>query len=128
MAVASLDSSRAGEILVEVAYALAQQQLIIALTVNIGADAEQAIKASGMLNKFPDIDLSINKVGIFGKLCKLDTPLRHLDRVEIYRPLIADPKQVRKQRAAAAQLIKKDSGTSAVNTPSFETRIIASLD
>lgn len=117
MAVASPASSRTGEILVEVAYALAHEQLIIALTVSIGSDAEQAIKASGMLNQFPDIDLGINKVGIFGKLCKLDTPLRHLDRVEIYRPLIADPKQVRKQRAAAAQLMKKNSGKSAANTP-----------
>lgn len=117
MAVASLASIHAGEILVEVAYALAHQQLIIALTVSVGADAEQAIKASGMLNQFPDIDLGINKVGIFGKLCKLDTPLRHLDRVEIYRLLIADPKQMRKQRAAAAQLTKKDSGESAANTP-----------
>jgi len=128
MPVASPASSRTDEILVEVAYALAHQQLIIALTVSIGSDAEQAIKTSGILNKFPDIDLSINKVGIFGKLCKLDTPLRHLDRVEIYRPLIADPKQVRQQRADAAKLIKKDSGKLAASTPSLQTKIMTSLD
>jgi putative ubiquitin-RnfH superfamily antitoxin RatB of RatAB toxin-antitoxin module len=115
MAVANSIPGRAGEILVEVAYALAHRQLIIALTVSVGSDAEQAIKASGMLNQFPDIDLAINKIGIFGKLCKLNTPLRHSDRVEIYRPLIADPKQARKQRAAAAQLMKKDSDKSAAN-------------
>ena len=53
--------------------------------------------------------MKINR-GIFGKLTKLDTPLRHLDRVEIYRPLIADPKEVRKQRAADGKIMKKGGG------------------
>ena len=100
------------EIIVEVAYALADQQLIIPIKVNVGITAEQAIKASGIINKFPEIDLSLNEIGIFGKLTKLDTPLRHLDRVEIYRPLIADPKEVRRQRAAAGKAIKKGGGDS----------------
>ncbi|HYN54212.1 MAG TPA: RnfH family protein [Methylotenera sp.] len=99
-------NTNASEIIVEVAYALTDQQLIIPIKVNVGITAEQAIKASGILGKFPDIDLSINKIGIFGKLTKLDTPLRHLDRVEIYRPLIADPKEVRRQRAAAGKTMK----------------------
>jgi putative ubiquitin-RnfH superfamily antitoxin RatB of RatAB toxin-antitoxin module len=60
--------------------------------------------------KFPEIDLTVNQVGIFGKLIKLETPLRHLDRVEIYRPLIADPKEVRKQRAADGKAMKKGGG------------------
>jgi hypothetical protein len=72
--------------------------------------AEEAIIASGIMAKFPEIDLNINKVGIFGKLTKLDTKLRHLDRVEIYRALIADPKEVRKQRAADGKIMKKGGG------------------
>ncbi len=98
------------EITVEVAYALPNEQLIIPIKVANGATAEEAIKASGIIGKFSDIDLSINKIGIFGKLAKLDTQLRHLDRVEIYRPLIADPKEVRKQRAADGKIMKKGGG------------------
>ena len=86
--------------MVEVAYAQPNEQLIVPIKVQVGTTAEQAIIASGIMKKFPEIDLSINKTGIFGKLTKLDTPLRHLDRVEIYRPLIADPKEVRRLRAA----------------------------
>ncbi len=98
------------EIIVEVAYALADQQLIVPIKVYEGITAEQAIKASGILSKFPDIDLSVNKIGIFGKLTRLDATLRHLDRVEIYRPLIADPKEVRKQRVAEGKVMKKGGG------------------
>ncbi|TFW71726.1 RnfH family protein [Methylotenera oryzisoli] len=98
------------EITVEVAYALPDEQLIIPIKVVDGATAEDAIKASGIIGKFSDIDLNINKIGIFGKLTKLDTKLRHLDRVEIYRPLIADPKEVRKQRAADGKVMKKGGG------------------
>ncbi len=98
------------EITVEVAYALPHKQLIIPVMVQIGTTAENAIHASGILDKFPEIDLSENKVGIFGKATKLDTVLRHLDRVEIYRPLIADPKEVRKQRAADGKIMKKGGG------------------
>lgn len=98
------------EILVEVAYALKASQLILPLKVQIGTTAEQAVYASGILNKFPEIDMSINKIGIFGKVVKNDTPLHHLDRVEIYRPLIADPKEVRKQRVADGKNMKKGGG------------------
>jgi uncharacterized protein len=99
-------------ITVEVAYALPQQQLIIPLQVLAETTAEEAIKASGIIHKFPEIDLEKNQIGIFGKLTKLDTPLRHLDRIEIYRPLIADPKEVRKQRAADGKIMKKGGGES----------------
>ncbi|PPC98252.1 MAG: RnfH family protein [Methylotenera sp.] len=102
------------EVTVEVAYALADEQLIIPIKVEDGTTAEEAIIASGIMTKFPEIDLRINKVGIFGKLTKLDTKLRHLDRVEIYRPLIADPKEVRKQRAADGKIMKKGGGDLAV--------------
>lgn len=98
------------EITVEVAYAIPSEQLIIPIKVQDGITAEDAIKASGIMDKFTEIDLSINKIGIFGKLTKLDTKLRHLDRVEIYRPLIADPKEVRKQRAADGKAMKKGGG------------------
>lgn len=97
-------------ITVEVAYALPTEQLIVPVNVQDGASAEQAIQASGILNKFPEIDLSVNKIGVFGKLTKLESPLRHLDRVEIYRTLIADPKEVRKQRAADGKIMKKGGG------------------
>lgn len=97
-------------ITVEVAYALPQQQLIIPVQVSKEATAEEAVKASGILEKFPEIDLGKNQIGIFGKLTKLATTLRHLDRVEIYRPLIADPKEVRKQRAADGKAMKKGGG------------------
>ena len=93
-------------ITVEVAYALPQQQLIIPVQVSPGTTAEQAIRASGILAKFPEIDLNQNQIGIFGKLTKLDTTLRNLDRIEIYRPLIADPKEVRKQRAEEGKVMK----------------------
>ena len=98
------------KIMVEVAYALPETQVIIPLEVVQGASIEQAIKLSGVLDAFPEIDLAVNKVGIFSKLGKLDKILRDKDRVEIYRKLIADPKQVRKQRAAEGKKMKKGGG------------------
>ena len=88
------------EIAVEVAYANPDVQLVIAVLLPKAATAKEAIEASGILLKFPEIDLSINKIGIFGKLCKLEKVLRQHDRVEIYRPLMVDPKQLRRQNAA----------------------------
>lgn len=95
---------------VEVAYAKPEKQMILTLKVAPGTTAEQAIIASGILQKFPEIDLAANKVGIFGKMVKPDTELREKDRVEIYRPLIADPKEVRRQRAAEGKAMKKGGG------------------
>lgn len=92
---------------VEVAYALPHKQVIIPLKISPGADVESAIKLSGILTMFPEIDLQVNKIGIFSKIVKLDTALREKDRVEIYRPLIADPKVVRKQRAAEGKKMRK---------------------
>ncbi len=92
---------------VEVAYALPDRQLVLQLVVAPDATLEQAIHASGILEKFPEIDLAINKVGVFGKLAKLSASLYAGDRVEIYRPLIADPKEVRKKRAAQGKAMKK---------------------
>jgi len=92
---------------VEVAYATPQKQLILVVPFEEGLTAEKAIEASGILASFPDIELENSSVGIFSKPCKLDTPLRESDRVEIYRPLIADPKEVRRQRAEAGKVTKK---------------------
>ena len=95
---------------VEVAYALPHEQVILPLELPAGSTLMQAIEQSGILERFPDIDLSRQKVGVFGKLKKPDQVLRDGDRVEIYRPLIADPKEVRKQRAAQGKRMKKGGG------------------
>ena len=102
---------------IEVVYSLAHQQDLVALNVPEGSTVSAAIEASGLLKKYPEIDLSKNKVGVFAKLVKLDTVLRPRDRVEIYRPLIADPKAVRKQRAAEGKVMKKGAGETEVNPP-----------
>jgi hypothetical protein len=70
-----------------------------------------------VLDAFPEIDLAQNKVGIFSKLVKLDEKVRDRDRVEIYRPLIADPKEVRRKRAEAGKVTKKGGGDAAPDTP-----------
>jgi len=85
---------------IEVAYAKPSEQVILTLDIADGSTMEAAIIESGILQRFPEIDLANNKVGIFGKLCKLDQVLRAGDRVEIYRPLIVDPKEMRRNRAA----------------------------
>jgi len=95
---------------IEVVYALPKKQEIITVKLPEGATARQAIEASGLLAKYPEIDLAKNKLGVFAKLTKPDSALRDQDRVEIYRPLIADPKEVRKQRAAEGKVMKKGAG------------------
>jgi len=92
---------------VEVAYATPEAQLMIPLDVLEGTTIQQAIELSGMITHFPEIDLGKNKVGIFSKMCSLDTILREKDRVEIYRMLIADPKEIRKRLAAEGKTMKK---------------------
>ena len=91
-------------------YALPQEQEIFATNLPDGSTVRQAVEASGVLQKYPEIDLAKNKLGIFAKLAKPDAVLRDRDRVEIYRPLIADPKEVRKQRAAEGKVMKKGAG------------------
>ncbi|HPT51493.1 MAG TPA: RnfH family protein [Accumulibacter sp.] len=95
---------------IEVVYALPTTQQIVGLKLPPGSTVRQAIDASGLLRKHPEIDLTKYKVGVFAKLAKLDAALRDQDRVEIYRPLIADPKEVRKQRAAEGKVMKKGAG------------------
>jgi putative ubiquitin-RnfH superfamily antitoxin RatB of RatAB toxin-antitoxin module len=98
---------------VELAYATPAEQVILPVRVPRGATLQQAIEISGVLRKYPEIDLGTNKVGVFGKLAKLDTELREKDRVEIYRPLIADPKAVRKMRAEEGKEMRKGAGARA---------------
>lgn len=93
-------SSSADLIAVEVAYALPSQQIMLAVDVAAETTVEGAIRESGVLERFPEIDLDKNRVGVFGKLAKLSDGLRDGDRIEIYRPLIADPKEARRRRAA----------------------------
>ena len=88
---------------VEVAYALPDRQQLVTLAVAPGTTVAEAIAQSGLVQQFPDIDLALNKVGIWNRVVKLDQQLVAGDRVEIYRPLIADPKEVRKQRAEKAK-------------------------
>lgn len=98
------------ELRIEVVYAMPDQQELISLRLPEGSTLKQALEASGLLEKYPEIDITKNKFGIFAKLSRLDTLLRNRDRVEIYRPLIADPKEIRKQRAAAGKVMKKGAG------------------
>ena len=104
------DNSDAASILVEVAYARPEAQVIIPLRVSADATVEQAITQSHIQEQFPEIDPATAKVGIFGKLSKLSARVRAGDRIEIYRPLLADPKAVRKQRAAEGKRMRKGGG------------------
>ncbi len=88
---------------VEVVYALPEKQYLRQVKLAQGSTVEQAIAASGLLELRSDIDLSKNKVGIFSRPVKLSDEVNEGDRVEIYRPLIADPKELRRQRAAKSQ-------------------------
>lgn len=96
---------------VEVAYARPDTQVLIALRVPPGTLVSDAIEQSGVLKDFPEIDLEgANKVGIFGKLTRLNTALQAGDRVEIYRELIADPREARRARAADRSRPKRAAG------------------
>ncbi|WP_174875304.1 RnfH family protein [Vogesella oryzae] len=92
---------------VEVAFALPARQKIVSLQVAPGTTALQAVELSGLAAEFAEIDLGALKLGIFSKAVKPETVLREHDRVEIYRPLLADPKEVRRQRAEAGKVTKK---------------------
>lgn len=95
------------EISVEVVYALPEKQYQRVVTLEEGSTVEQAIVASGLLELRRDIDLSRNKVGVFSRPVKLGDTLQEGDRVEIYRPLIADPKELRRQRVERSASVKK---------------------
>lgn len=100
----------ADQLTIEVTYPLATRQDVFSVRLPVGSTVRQAIEASDILLKYPEIDLTKNKIGVFAKLVKPDSTLRDRDRIEIYRPLIADPKEVRKQRAAEGKIMKKGAG------------------
>ena len=88
---------------IEVAYALPDQQSLLRLDVPAGTTVEEAVQRSGLLEQYPDINLSSAAMGIFGKQVPAATEVKSGDRVEVYRPLIADPKAARRKRAAKAK-------------------------
>ncbi len=91
----------------EVAYGRMEEQALLTVESASPLTVAQAIERSGIIELFPEIDLAENKVGVFGKAARLDTRLTDGDRVEIYRPLIADPKEARKKRAAEGKVMRK---------------------
>lgn len=84
---------------ITVAYATPQQQVELPVTLDAHCNISLAIKKSGILDQFPEIPFPDIEVGVWGKRLPLDGPLHDGDRVEIYRPLIIDPKEARRQRA-----------------------------
>ena len=92
---------------VEVAYALPERQLIVPINVDTGTTVGAALVLSGIMIEFPELDVENSKVGVFGKATAMTTVLKDGDRVEVYRPLIADPKEVRRKRAAEGKATKK---------------------
>ncbi|TAN82763.1 MAG: RnfH family protein [Gallionella sp.] len=95
---------------IEVVYALPDEQTLLKQSVPEGMTVAEAVKLCGILDKHPEIDLAANKLGIFGKLTRADAVLRDKDRIEIYRPLTADPKEVRRKRAEEGKVMKKGGG------------------
>ena len=95
---------------IEVVYALPDEQTLLKKAVPAGATVMEGLLASGLLGKYSGLDLAAHKLGIFGKLTKPDTVLRDRDRIEIYRPLLADPKEVRRRRAEEGKVMKKGGG------------------
>jgi putative ubiquitin-RnfH superfamily antitoxin RatB of RatAB toxin-antitoxin module len=98
------------KIKIELVYALPTEQQLFKIEVPKGATIAEAVRLSGILAKYPEIDPEKGKFGIFGKLSKTDTVVREKDRIEIYRPLIADPKEVRRKRAEEGKVMKKGGG------------------
>ncbi|MBN9133282.1 MAG: RnfH family protein [Nitrosospira multiformis] len=84
---------------IEVVYALPEKQVVRRMNLPEGITVEQAVKLSGILPQFPEIDLLKNKLGVYGRLVPPTTVLRNRDRVEIYRSLRIDPKESRRKRA-----------------------------
>lgn len=91
---------------IEVVYALPEKQVLLSLKVASGSSIEQALQQSGVLRRFPELDLAMMKVGIYSRIVPLTTALVGGERIEIYRPLTADPREMRRKRAEKA----KDEG------------------
>lgn len=100
----------ADKTLIEVAYATPEKQIIVECEIEQGTSARDAVYLSGIDQHFPEIDLENCDLGVFGKLIASDDELQDGDRIEIYRSLIADPKEIRRQRAARGLKMKKGGG------------------
>ncbi|WP_300179860.1 RnfH family protein [uncultured Aliivibrio sp.] len=88
---------------VEVVYALPTEQVVFKLAVKAEQTVEEIIRQSGVLERYSEIDLKVNKVGVFSRNIKLEATVKDKDRIEIYRPLLADPKEIRRKRAEQAK-------------------------
>ncbi|CCN81889.1 conserved hypothetical protein [Vibrio nigripulchritudo SFn27] len=97
-------SSEPNMIHVEVVYALPLEQRVITLAVEAEMTVKEIIEQSGVMDIYPEIDLAKNKVGVFSRNVKLDSTVMDKDRIEIYRPLLADPKEIRRKRAEQTKL------------------------
>ena len=86
-------------IAVQVCYAGLEATSLLLLTVPAEANVKEVLERSGIAARHPEIDINVCKLGVFGKLKTLESPLHDGDRVEIYRPLIADPMEARRRRA-----------------------------
>lgn len=93
--------ARPERIAVQVVYATPAEQVSLPLQVRPGTSVREAIEISGLLDRFPGVDLAVNRVGIHGRLCALEDAVREGDRIEVYRPLRVDPKEARRLRATA---------------------------
>ena len=91
------------QLTVEVAYALPERQSLLTVAVSSLDTVQQVIEQSGILQQFPEIDLATQKVGVWSRPVKLTDTVKQGDRIEIYRPLIADPKDLRRRRAEKAK-------------------------
>lgn len=95
------------ELHVEVAYSAAPRQVdVVEVSLSAGATILHALRASGLLERHPEIDLAVHRVGIWGRLHALGDPVRDRDRIEVYRGLIVDPKEARRVRYKAQRKTK----------------------
>lgn len=95
---------------IEVAYAVPEKQMILECRIEAGTSPRDAARLSGIEQLFPGLDLEKCDLGVFGKVIAEDYELQEGDRIEIYRPLIADPKEIRRQRAARGLKTGKGGG------------------
>ena len=98
---------------IEVVYALPHEQVLFKLQAPQDTTVDGAVRLSGIMEKYPEIGLDKNKLGIYGKLTRVDAVLRDRDRIEIYRPLLADPKEARRKRAEEGKAMRKGSSGAA---------------
>ena len=105
------------EISIEVVYALPHEQILLKLQAPQNTTVDRVLRLSGIMERYPEIDLDKNKLGIYGKLTKTDAALRDKDRIEIYRPLLADPKEMRRKRAEEGKIMTAEGSLRSSGVP-----------